>query len=63
VGQLEKNIFEKYNTVLQECYEYDPIQNTNNLALSFDEVEPEEAGCDSCIHFNKKVCDIFKKEY
>ena len=59
---MGKKIFENYHTTNQECYEYDPIQNTKNPAFTFDGIEMDDEGCDTCIHCNNQACDVFKKE-
>lgn len=47
--------------VIQECSEYQPIQATNNIILSYGEYVEEDAGCDSCIHLNENECQIYKR--
>jgi len=62
VINLDKKTREKYNAIAQECQEYEPIAAARNLSMAYGEDEVEDAGCDSCIHFNDGECDIYKRE-
>lgn len=53
---------EKYDSIAQECRVYEPIQTVVNLATIYDEAEVEDAGCDSCLHFNNGECEIYQSK-
>ncbi|HYH02778.1 MAG TPA: hypothetical protein VEC37_06735 [Bacillota bacterium] len=57
---MKRQIREEYNTAAQECSEYEPIQAAKNLAMSIEDNEIEDAGCDSCIHYNNGECGVYK---
>jgi len=50
------------NNVTQECSEYVPIQAAKSLSMAYREEEIEDAGCDSCVHYNSGECEIYKRE-
>ncbi|HHZ20872.1 MAG TPA: hypothetical protein GX391_10245 [Firmicutes bacterium] len=49
------------NSIALECQEYQPIAVAENLAYSYGE-EVEDAGCDSCLHWENRGCNIYRKE-
>jgi len=50
------------NNTAQECSEYEPIQAAKNFPLAYGEDEMEDAGCDTCVHFNSGECEVYKRE-
>ena len=54
---------EELNAIAQECHEYQPIAAAENLSMAYDENEVEDAGCDSCIHWDNGRCDIYQHEH
>ena len=57
---MKRQIRDEYNAAAQECSEYEPIQAAKSLAMNIEEHEIEDAGCDSCIHYNNGECGVYK---
>jgi hypothetical protein len=49
-----------YEPVFQECSDYQPIQTLRTNLLDDLEIA-EDAGCDSCVRYNKGQCEIHGK--
>jgi hypothetical protein len=49
-----------YDLTAEECIDYQPIQTMK--IFSADDLEiAEDAGCDSCIRYNKGQCEVHLK--
>lgn len=59
---MERKTRENYNAIAQECQEYEPIAAARNLSMAYGEDQVEDAGCDSCIHFQHGECEIYQRE-
>lgn len=59
---MDQAMREKLNAIAQECKEYEPIADAENLSMAYGEDEVEDAGCDSCVHWDSGRCDIYQHE-
>ncbi len=46
----------------EECQDYEAIAAAANLAHGYDDEEAEDAGCDSCLHWNDGRCEVYRRE-
>ncbi|MGE5527654.1 MAG: hypothetical protein ACM3X6_00730 [Patescibacteria group bacterium] len=51
---------EKETGAAEECAVYEPLMAA--AVLTHGEEETEDAGCDSCLHFENGRCAIYRRE-
>ncbi len=59
---MDSRIRDNYNTIAQECGEYEPIAAAQSLRMAFEDDLSEDAGCDSCVHFHNGACNVYQND-